>query len=112
MSTPHPVDAAQPLRRLEIVCVTTSVAERDAVIAAVAPFCGELEVEVRVYTHEQHPTDLAVHLTHRDGARADALAEHIAARMEAYGLVSRSRWREVTGGDRLPGGHLREGVSP
>ena len=85
------------MRCLEIVFVTTSAAERDAVIAAVTPFCDEPEVEVRLYKHELHPTDLAVHLTHRDEAedRADVLSEHIAALMETHGFVSRARWREV-----------------
>ena len=86
------------MQRLEIVCVTTSAAEREAVICAVAPFCAEPDVNVRIYKHERHPTDLAVHLVHCDEAkdRADALGERIAALLESHGLIVRARWREVT----------------
>lgn len=90
------------MRCLEIVCVTTSAAERDAVIAAVTPFCDAPDVDVRIYEHELHPTDLAVHLAHRDEAKdqAGVLGEHIARLMEAHGFVSRARWREVTDANR------------
>ena len=83
------------------MCVTTSAAERDAVIAAVAPFCDELEVDVRISRHEIHPTDPAGHLTHSDEAedRADVLSERIAALLEPHGLISRARWREVATAD-------------
>lgn len=65
---------------LEIVCIRTSAAERDAAIAAVMPFCDEPEVDVRIYRHELHATDLA-------------------ALMETHSFVSRARWREVQTAD-------------
>lgn len=85
------------MRCLEIVCVTTTAVEREAVISAVAPYCDEPEVDVRIYRHEMHPTYLAVHLTHRGEGqdRADALAERIAALLNTHGFISRARWREV-----------------
>lgn len=89
-------------RCLEIVCLTTSPADREAVIAAVAPFSNEDGVDVRIYRHETHPTDLAVHLMHPVDARdrAEALGERITALLEAHGIISRARWREVDRADR------------
>ncbi len=82
---------------LEVNCMTASAAESNAVIAAVSTFCAASEVEVRIYRHELHPTDPAVHLTHDEAAQGEAerLGELIAVQMETCGLVSCTRWREV-----------------
>lgn len=85
------------MRCLEIVCVTTSASERAAAIDAVAPFCVEADVDVRIYRHETHPTDLAVHLTYpvEVSGHAVALGERIADLLKTHGFLSRARWREV-----------------
>ncbi len=82
---------------VEIICATTSSGEREAAIEAVAPFCRETEVRVRVYRHELHSTDLAVHVFHLDAAaeQADWIGERITRVLETHGFVSRAKWREA-----------------
>ena len=103
------------MRCLEIVCVTTSASERAAAIEAVAPFCDRADVAVRIYRHETHPTDLAVHLTYPVALSddADVLSERIAALLETHGLLSRARWREVStlDGAVVPAGARERGSS-
>lgn len=81
------------MRRLEIMCLTTSAGERETVSRLLAPFCAEGGPGIRIYRHETHPTELAVHVVHTDDTPAvEALSERIAALLESHGLVSRSRW--------------------